>query len=103
MVNYIYIDNKNVRKSIAEFDGVQYEFWQLLLEEYSQEEAEAYIKAEVLLFQGKTQEAIDVATPFISGENTIQKTNELIDGVLTTVIVGEDTRSLLKKWYDNNF
>ncbi len=103
MINYIFVDTKNKQKSIAEFEGTQYAFWQMLFNEYTAEEVEAFIKAEVLLEQGKVQESIEVATPFISGENTYTKTNEVIDGVLTTVESGSDTRSFLKRWYDDKF
>jgi hypothetical protein len=103
MVNYIFVDTKNKVKSIAEYNGAQYEFWQMLYNDYTTEEVEAFIKAEVLLIQGQEEEAIEVATPFMNGENTYTVTNEVIDGVLTTVESGQDNRSFLKRWYDNNF
>lgn len=101
MVNYLSIDKRNNTKSVAEYNGTKLEFWYKLFDEYAKDEVEAYIKAEITLLQGDIEGAIAIAQPFISGENTITILNETTeDGIKVTYVEGEDTRSLLKCWYD---
>ena len=115
MINYIFTDTKNKHHSVAEYEGVRVHYWQSLLADYSQDEVEAYIKAEALLQLGRVEEIEAVIQPFVSGENTTQITHEPVldddgnpvvgeDGnpILRTVVTGADTRSLLKNWADNN-
>ena len=99
-MEYLYIDNTSKNKSVASFNGGTYEFYYGLFNVYTQQEVEAFIKAEILLAQGDVQAAVNEAQPFISGENTFVIEDVEVDGILTTVSNGSDTRSLLKKWYD---
>lgn len=115
MVNYLFTDTKNKQHSVAEYEGVQVHYWQSLLTDYTQDEVEAYIKAEALLKLGRTDEIGAIIQPFVSGENTTQITNQPVldedgdpvvseDGIpiFQTVVTGSDTRSFLKNWADNN-
>ena len=115
MITYLFTDTKNKQHSVAEYEGMQVQYWQSLFSTYTHDEVEAYIKAEALLKLGRADEIAAVIQPFVSGENTTQTNNEPVldengdpmidaDGVpvLKTVITGSDTRSLLKNWADNN-
>jgi hypothetical protein len=115
MINYLFTDTSNKRRSIAEYEGAQVQYWQMLFSEHSHPEVEAYIKAEALLQLGRVEEIEAVIQPFVSGENTTQITHEPVldddgnptvgengDPILQTVVTGADTRSLLKNWADNN-
>jgi|688.fasta_scaffold108973_2 hypothetical protein len=115
MITYLFTDTKNKQHSIAEYEGAQVQYWQMLFSEYTQAEVEAFIKAEALLKLGRVDEIPDLIEPFVSGENTIQTTNEpqvdengdpvlAEDGsqIFKTIITGADTRSFMKKWQDEN-
>jgi hypothetical protein len=101
MITYLFLDEKNKQHSIADVDGTQVEFWHSIIDEYPQEEVEAYFYAEVLRQQGNKDGVTALLQPYMTGENTYEVEQfQDSDGVWTTVERGEDTRSWLKKWYD---
>lgn len=115
MITYIFTDTKNKQHSVAEYEGAKVQYWQSLFTTYTNDEVEAFIKAQALLQLGRTDEIEAIIAPFVSGENTTQISNEPVldedgnptvgeDGnpILQTVVTGADTRSLLKNWADNN-
>jgi predicted PilT family ATPase len=101
MITYLFLDEKNKQHSIADVDGVQVEFWHSLIDDYSQEEVEAYLQAEVLRLQNDKDGVTTLLQPYMGGENTYKIEHiEDEDGNLVSVESGADTRTWLQTWYE---
>jgi hypothetical protein len=100
-ITYVFTDAKNKVKSVAIYRGVEVEYWHRATADYGTELTEVYIKAEALHALGDTETLETLITPYLSGENTYSIETVEIDGELTTVESGADTRSVMSVWYDD--